>query len=110
MKINLEDAFKPNTGKVLLKMITESSEYVPGIIRVNLKSEPYQQVVSVPEGCTFVQPGDLVLTREMGYQVFKFQGEEYCLVFIHDIEAKISPEVAKEISKLAKPQPAEDVN
>lgn len=120
----LNNLIKPNTGKVLLRMLRESSEYVPGISRLNPQSEPYMVVEAVgptsalyasdiqlgssPE--PFCKPGDYVITRDMQHTVFKLFDQEYSLVFTSDIEAVISEEIVKEIKKQLTSQPKEPVN
>ena len=96
----LKEVFKMNSDYVLIELITENNEYIPGISRLNKGCENYVLIQSVGEGTKqdFMKPGDYALTRpEMNFKAFSFKGKDLSIIYKHDITAVIPEEVLPEL-------------
>ena len=97
--LEIGDMITPDPNMVLIEVITESSEYLPGITRVNKGCEPYQKVIAVGKTDVpyFAKPGDYVLCRpELQFKAFSIAGHEYTLLFKHEIQAVLDPAILSE--------------
>lgn len=96
-EVQVKDMITPAPNRVLVELVRESSEYTPGVTRLNPQIEPYLKVINVSETLVFPKVGDLIVTRNMPYEAFKLYNKEYSVIYQSDIIAVISKEVATEI-------------
>jgi hypothetical protein len=100
-EVKFSDLFTVSPDHLLIEFVRESEEYTPGITRLNREVEPYSIVRAIGKSDNnYIKENDYVLTRP-GTQLngFKLYGKELMLIYKHEIQAVISPEVVKEIRK-----------
>ena len=98
-EMELSDMIVPTGQKVLLQLIQESNEHIPGITRLNKEVEIYAKVASVGPRAQDVKPGDWVLTRPgITFQSFKIFDKEYTMVYDTDLIAVLHESILSELS------------
>ncbi len=107
---DLIQGINPGQSKVLVEILREQTEYIPGVLKPHPVPDPYVLVHAVGENNItasayvggpepFVEAGDLVITRRMDLPVFKIKERELAIIYISDIDAVISEEIAKNIKE-----------
>lgn len=98
-EMQISDLVKPTGQKVLLELIQESNEHIPGIKRLNKEVEIYAKVAAVGSKVQDVSLNDWVLTRPgITFQSFKLYNKEYTMVYDTDLIAVLHEDILKELS------------
>ena len=99
VEMEVQDLVKPTGQRVLIELIQESNEHIPGITRLNKEVEIYAKVLAVGSQVRDIKAGDWVLTRpQITFQSFKMYNKEVTMVYDTDLIAVLDESILPELS------------